>query len=456
MILKGENTMKTIRIGSGAGYAGDRLEPALELIEKGNIDYISFECLAERTIAIAQMAKLKDKSKGYNDLLYYRMEQAIPLAWEKKVRIITNMGAANPEAAADICVDIAKKNGIKGLKVAAVLGDDVLDKLDKYQDSEVWETKAPLRELGGQIVSANVYMGVDGIVEALRQGADIVITGRVADPAIFLAPLIYEFGWDMENWDLLGKGTVIGHLLECAGQVTGGYYAEPGKKDVPRPERLGFPIVEVSQDGSFFITKVEEAGGLVSTRTCTEQLIYEIHDPANYLTPDVVADFSRVTFTQEGKDRVRVEGASGKPRPRTLKVSIGYRDCFIGDGEMSYGGPGCLERAKLAGDIVVKRLKLRQIPIDEIKVDLIGINSIYWNTGRDYSDPAEVRLRVSARTKARADAARIGEEVEALYTNGPAGGCGNTKGVRDIISVASLLIDRNDVSPTVIMKEVSA
>lgn len=452
MSIKGENTMKTIRIGSGAGYAGDRLEPALELIEKGNIDYISFECLAERTIAIAQMAKLKDKSKGYNDLLYYRMERAIPLAWEKKVKIITNMGAANPEAAADICAEIAVKNGIKGLKIAAVLGDDVLDKLDKYQDSEVWETKAPLRELEGQVVSANVYMGVDGIVEALRQGADIVITGRVADPAIFLAPLIYEFGWDMENWDLLGKGTVIGHLLECAGQVTGGYYAEPGKKDVPHPERLGFPIVEAAQDGSFFITKVAEAGGLVSTHTCTEQLIYEIHDPANYLTPDVVADFSRVTFTQEGKDRVRAEGATGRARPRTLKVSVGYRDCFIGDGEMSYGGPGCLKRAKLAGDIVVKRLAQRRIPIDEIKVDLIGVNSLYWNPQRACRVPDEVRLRISARTKERADAARIGEEVEALYTNGPAGGCGSTKGVRDIISVASLLIDRNDVSPTVIIR----
>lgn len=446
--------MKKIRIGSGAGYAGDRLEPALELIEKGNINYISFECLAERTIAIAQMAKLKDPNKGYNDLLSYRMEKAIPLAWEKKVKIISNMGAANPEAAAEVCAEIAKKNGITGIKIAAVLGDDVLDKLDKYQDTEVWETKKPLRELDGQVVSANVYMGVEGIVEALRQGADIVITGRVADPAIFIAPLIHEFDWAMDNWELLGKGTVIGHLLECGGQVTGGYYGEPGKKDVPNLELLGFPIVEVSEDGSFFVTKVEDAGGLVTTHTCTEQLIYEIHDPANYLTPDVIADFSGVTFTQEDIDVVSVAGATGKSRPQTLKVSVGYKDCFIGDGEISYGGPGCLERAKLAGDIVVKRLKLREIPIDEIKVDLIGVNSLYWNSEQSHSAPKEVRLRVSARTKERIAAARVGEEVEALYTNGPAGGCGATKGVRDIVSVASLLIDRNDVTPTVIMKEV--
>ena len=190
---------------------------------------------------------------------------------------------------------------------------------------------------------------------------------------------------------------------------------------------------------------------MVTPHTCTEQLIYEIHDPANYLTPDVTADFSQVTFIREGKDKVRVSGASGRPFPPTLKVSVGYKDCFIGDGEISYGGPGCVERAKLAGEIVQKRLKLRQIPIDEIKVDLIGINSLYWNSNATYTDPDEVRLRVSARTKERIAAARIGEEVEALYTNGPASGCGATKAVREIVSVASLLIDRNDVTPIVVM-----
>jgi len=447
--------MKKIRIGSGAGYAGDRLEPALELIEKGNLDYIAFECLAERTIAIAQMAKLKDPTKGYNDLLSYRMEKVIPLAWEKNVKVVTNMGAANPEAAAKVCVEIATKKGIKGLKVAAVLGDDVLDKLPQYQSSQVWETKAPLSELMPQVVSANVYMGCDGILDALAQGAHIVITGRVADPAIFMAPLMHEFGWSVDEWDMLGKGTAIGHLLECAGHVTGGYYAEPGKKDVKNPELLGFPIAEVSEDGSFFITKVEDAGGLVTPSTCTEQLLYEIHDPANYLTPDVVADFSDISFEQTGADKVVVHGATGKQRPDTLKVSLGYKDCFIGDGEISYGGPGCLERAKLAGDIVLKRLKLRQVPIDEIKVDILGVNSLYWGSGeKEVAAPNEVRLRVSARTIERTDAARIGEEVEALYTNGPAGGCGATKAIREIVSVASILIDRKDVSAKVILTEV--
>jgi hypothetical protein len=446
--------MKTIRIGSGAGYAGDRLEPALELIERGNIQYISFECLAERTIAIAQQAKMKDPAKGYNNLLEYRMEQVIPLAFKHKVKVITNMGAANPESAAEVCAAIARKHGAFPLKIAAVLGDDVFDKLGKYQDSEVWETKRPLKELAGEVVSANVYLGAAGIVTALQEGADIVITGRVADPAIYMAPLIYEFGWQMDDWDMLGKGTLIGHLLECAGQVTGGYYGEPGRKEVPNPHLLGFPIVECCENGDFFVTKVPGSGGVVNRHTCTEQMIYELHDPANYLTPDVVADFSQVNFAEAGPDRVEVRGGMGKPRPQTLKVSVGYKDCFIGDGSIGYGGPGCLMRAKVAAETVKKRLELRKIPIEEIKFDFVGVNSIYWNHGRSYKDPEEVRLRVAARTRDRVSASRIGQEVEALYVNGPAGGCGAEQGVREIISIASLLIDRNDVSAKIIYKEV--
>ena len=340
--------MKTIRIGSGAGYAGDRLEPSLELIEKGNLDYISYECLAERTIAIGQQAKLKDPTKGYNGLLEHRMEKALPLAWEHKVKIITNMGSANPQAAAKKCVEIARKHGLTGMKIACVTGDDLLPVIDKYRDTEVWETHEPLSKLPGEIVSANAYMGVEGILKALDLGADVVITGRVSDPAIFMAPLIHEFGWSLEDWDKLGKGTMVGHLLECGGQVTGGYFAEPGKKDVPGVGHLGFPIIEVAEDGSFFVTKVPEAGGMVTVETCSEQIVYEIHDPENYFTPDVVADFKQVKFTEVAKDKVQVEGATGKPKTETFKCSIGYRDCFIGDGEISYGGPGCVARAKLA------------------------------------------------------------------------------------------------------------
>lgn len=446
--------MKTIRIGSGAGYAGDRLEPALELIEKGNIDYIGFECLAERTIAIAQQAKLKNPNKGYNELLEYRMEKVLPLAWKNKVKVITNMGAANPIAGAEAIYKIANDLGIKGMKIAAVTGDDIISNIGNYKDIIVWETGEKLEALEGEIVSANAYIGVEGIIKALELGADVVITGRVSDPAIFMAPIIYEFGWSLDDYDLLGKGTLIGHLLECAGQATGGYYAEPTKKDVEGLARLGFPIAEVSEDGTFIITKVEGSGGEVTRHTLTEQLLYEIHDPANYYTPDVVADFSKVEFKEIEKDKVLVIGATGKEKTDTYKVSIGYKDCFIGEGEISYGGPGCYERALLALDIVKERLKIRNIEVDEIKYDIIGANSLYWNSDKQPTNYEEVRIRVAARCKDKATAAKIGEEVETLYTNGPAGGGGATKKVSEIISVASILVPKEDINIEVHMLEV--
>ncbi len=447
--------MRSIRIGSGAGYAGDRLEPSLELIEKGNLDYISYECLAERTIAIGQQAKLKDSTKGYNGLLEHRMEKALPLCYEHKVKLITNMGSANPQAAAAKCVEIAEKHGLKGMKIACVTGDDLLPVIDKYMGTEVWETGRPLRELPGEIVSANAYQGVEGILKALEQGADVVITGRVSDPAIFMAPIIHEFGWSMDDWDKLGKGTMIGHLLECGGQVTGGYYAEPGKKDVPGVGHLGFPIVEVSEDGSFVITKVEGSGGMVTPDTCAEQICYEIHDPTKYITPDVVANFKEVKFTQIAKDVVRAEGATGAPKTETFKCSIGYRDCFIGDGEISYGGPGCLERGKLALEILKERLELvAPGQFDEMKFDIIGCNSLYWNPDFKYNEPSEVRVRVAGRAKTKAIADLVPNEVEALYTNGPAGGCGAVKRTREIVSVASILVSRYDVKPEVEVFEV--
>ena len=448
--------MKTIRIGSGAGYAGDRLEPSLELIEKGNLDYISYECLAERTIAIGQEVKLKDPTKGYNGLLEHRMEKALPLCWKHHVKLITNMGSANPEAGAAKCVEIAKKHGLTGMKIACVTGDDLLPNIEKYMDVQVWETGEPLGKLPGKIVSANAYMGVEGILKALDEGADVVITGRVSDPAIFMAPLIHEFGWSLDDWDKLGKGTMVGHLLECGGQVTGGYFAEPGKKDVPGVGHLGFPIVEIAEDGSFVVTKVPEAGGMVTVETCSEQIVYEIHDPENYLTPDVVADFKQVKFTEIAKDVVKVEGATGKPRTDTFKCSIGYKDCFIGDGEISYGGPGCLERAKLAIEILKERIELiAPGQFDELKFDLIGCNSLYWNPDYRYDEGlSEVRVRAAGRAKSKAIADLIPNEVEALYTNGPAGGCGAVKRTRDIVSVASILVPREDVHPAVRVFEV--
>lgn len=440
--------LKTIRIGSGAGYSGDRIEPAIELMEQGNLDYIIFECLAERTIALGQREKRKDSSKGYNSLLEFRMNRILPLVKEKKVKVITNMGAANVKAAALKTMEIALRLGINKLKIAYVTGDDILGGISNYADYEILESGEKLRELEKYIISANAYMGAEGIVEALCNGADIVITGRVSDPALVIGPLIYEFGWSDADRDKMGQAVLAGHLLECAGQVTGGYYADPGYKEVPDLERLGYPLIEIDEEGAFIITKVEGSGGMVSPDTCKEQLLYEIHNPKAYYTPDAVADFSQVTLTQVGKDRVKVENAKSYGRPETLKVNIGYEDCYIGEGEISYGGSNCMARAKLAEDIVRKRLDLIGAKIVEYRSDFIGYNSLYKDkiTQNLYNgSPSEIRLRISGRTKDEWNAVLIANEVEALYTNGPAGGGGAVKRVEQIVSVCSIFVPRQEV-----------
>jgi hypothetical protein len=444
--------MKSIRIGAGAGYSGDRLEPAVELAEKGDIDYLIFECLAERTIAIAQRARLADADAGYDPLLEERMRAVLPLCRAKGIRIITNMGAANPLAAAAKVRAIARSLNLHALKVAAVLGDDVLDtvRAGDYID----DSGHPVNALGERLLSANAYLGAQPLVDALAQGADVVITGRVADPALVLAPLVYEFGWAMDDWNRLGQGTLVGHLLECAGQITGGYFADPGFKDVAGLARLGFPIGEVAPDGSVIITKVAGSGGQVTAATCKEQLLYEIHDPRAYVTPDVVADFSGVQITEVGPDRVRVSGATGRPRPPTLKVSVGYIDSYIGEGQMSYAGPGALDRARLALSIVEERFNITGLQASEMRYDLIGVNAMHRDRlPASHPEPYEVRIRVAGRTDSMREAARVGNEVESLYTCGPAGGGGAFKSARDIVAVLSTLLPRDAVHPTVHFEE---
>src|SRR5437763_6521949 len=299
--------MRTIRIGSGAGYSGDRIEPAVELAEKGDIQYLVFECLGERTVALAQQARMKNPELGYDPLLEERLRAVLPICAAKGIKIVTNMGAANPEGAAKKAAEIARSLGFSSLKIAAIVGDDVLDAC-KEDDFPIMEFDGSIRQLGNRLLSANAYLRAEPMTDALRGGADIVITGRASDPALFLAPMIHAFGWSMDDWNLLGQGTVAGHLLECAGQITGGYFADPGCKDIPDLARLGFPIGEVGEDGSLIVTKVAGSGGAVTAQTCKEQLLYEVHDPTQYLQPDVVADFSQVRVEEVGPDRVRVSG----------------------------------------------------------------------------------------------------------------------------------------------------
>jgi len=299
-------------------------------------------------------------------------------------------------------------------------------------------------------LSANAYLGAGPMAEALSGGADVVITGRASDPALFLAPMIHAFGWAMDDWNLLGQGTVAGHLLECAGQITGGYFADPGYKDVAELARLGFPIGEVGENGSLVITKVAGSGGAVTARTCKEQLLYEVHDPRRYIQPDVTADFSEVKVEEIGRDRVRVSGGRGSKRTGTLKVSVGYVDSFIGEGQISYAGPGALARGRLALEIVRERLRLTGVAASELRFELIGVDSLHGaNLAAKANEPYEVRVRVTGRTENLREAVRIGNEVETLYTNGPAAGGGAVKSARDVVAVASVLLPRELAKPRV-------
>jgi hypothetical protein len=443
--------MKCIRVGSGAGFANDRIEPAVELLEKGNLDYLFFECLGERTVAFAMLRKNKDPEKGYDSQLELRFEKLLDVYKKQnvKTKIISNMGAANPLSAAKVIHKMAQEKGVN-LKIAAVLGDDVLDRIDKYMDQVTMETDEKLETIKDTIVNANAYIGCSSIVEALKQGADVVITGRAADPSLTVGPCVYEFGWSMDDWDKLACATVAGHLMECGGQATGGYYANPGyKEDVPEPWRLGFPLCNIYENGDIEITKVEGSGGIVTEMTVKEQLLYEIQDPSGYITPDVVADFTEIEINQIGKDIVSVKGAKGKPKTGKIKINCGYQDCYIGEGEISYGGLNCIERAKLAGETVLKRLELLGIEYSEIRVDLIGLTSLYKEKvgySMTSGNNSEVRLRVAARTKDAYNADRVGYEVETLLCCGPASGGGARRNVREIISLASILIDENDIN----------
>lgn len=431
-----------IRIGCGAGFSGDRLDPAVKLVKDGELDYLVLECLAERTIALAQKRKMANPELGYDPLLEARIESLLPLLFEKRTVLISNMGAANPVGAGKKILKIAAKMGLK-VKVAVVSGDDVAGKL--RPEMVVLENGKELSSLG-KIISGNAYLGVEAVLPAFQHCPDIIITGRAADPSLFLAPMVHEFGWDLGDYNKLGKGTVVGHLLECAGQLTGGYFAEPIMKPIPGMENLGHPYADIFENGECIISKVEGTGGEISVAIAKEQLLYEVINPFAYLTPDVEADFSSVSFSQLGKNKVSVKGGGGKIKPEKLKVSVGYEAGWLGEGEISYAGVYAKERGKLAGEIINKRIGEL---FDELKVDLIGINSLHSQISDEDSLPYEVRLRIAGKSQEKHLAERLGQEVEALYTNGPAGGGGARKYITQLVGIVSILLDREKIKSQV-------
>jgi acyclic terpene utilization AtuA family protein len=434
------------RIGTGAGFSSDRLEPAVDLVKHGKLDVLVLECLGERTVAFAHRDRLADPARGYNAHLDRRMQALLPMAFAAGTTIITNMGAANPRAAAERTLALARKLGLKGLKVACIEGDDVSQLVSL--DQALMDEPGRLADFQMPVVGMNAYLGADAIIPALEAGANVIIGGRLADPSMFLAPLMHRFGWDAADMPRLGAGTLVGHLMECGMQVTGGYFADPGVKDVPDLARCGYPIAEVGADGSAIITKLADAGGCVTPATVKEQLLYEVHDPSRYLTPDVTADFSRVAVEAVGDNRVRVSNAGGQARPQTLKVTVGFDAGFHGEAGVSYAGPSAQQRGHLAAEVVSERLRQVHGMTADLRVDLIGVNSLFATAGARTAETEDVRLHVALRSRAKEDVEIMLWEVESLLCCGPAGGGGFRGAVTPCVVTKSVLIDRDRVKPT--------
>jgi len=444
---------KVIRIGAGAAWWGDRVEPAQLNAEKGQLDYLCFETMAEATVSAAQVRARRDPSfEGYDTYLDDRMKAVLPACMAQGTKIISNQGWINPDAAAQRIVHWLQHFGYKGVKVASVNGSLITDKVLSMTD-KILENGLPTSSLSPNLISAEVYLGAEPIALALKEGAHIVVTGRVADPSIFMAPMMHEFGWDPLDAKRLGQGMGIGHLLECGAQVTGGYFSDPGFKDVPEPWNFGFPIAEVESDGSAILSKVAGTGGAINLQTVKEQMLYEVHDPANYLTPDVVVDFTTAKLEQVGPDRVRVSHIGGKQRPATLKVSIGCTEGFIGEDMFFYAGPGALRRAELAKKILTERFRIVGLEAEDIRIDYLGLNAIHGAaTPTNAPEPYEIAVRVAARTKTREQAVKIGREVDGMAVSG-IGHTGkrvpHADRTREVIGVWSSLVPREKVPATV-------
>ncbi len=449
-------TKENMHIGNAAGFSGDRMDaggPVIDsLIASGQPAALFYETLAERTLAIAQRERHADPEKGYTPDLAGFVGPVLKRCVESGVPIIGNFGAANPIGAAKRLHALAKEQGIPGLRVAVIEGDDLRENLRGLQTQQ-WGEEKPLDLANTDILAANVYMGSEPIAEALELNPHIVVTGRVTDSALTLGPLMHHFGWATDDWDMMAAGVLAGHLLECGSQITGGYHADPGRKNVTQMAKIGFPIAEVQEDGSLIITKPEGSGGVVNTRTVKEQILYELDDPSCYLTPDVTLDISEVVVEQIGPNRVRVSGAKGKPAPDTWKVTISVDGGWLGEGEISYAGPNALARAKLAAQTMRERVDLLGLDCD-LRTDLIGTVSIHDGDSGDLTasfdgEPQEVRMRVAANAHDEATAALVAREVESLYCDGPAGGGGVRRSTTWRVKTGSALVPRKDVHPKV-------
>ncbi len=454
--------MKTVRLGSGSAFWGDVLEPAVELVKKGNIQYIGFDHLAELTLSIFQRIKLKDPTKGYIPDIVPWTKAVLPTCMDKNIKIITNAGAANPEAGGDEVVKLAKELGYSGMKVGVVVGDDIFSRLDEIRGKGVKLVNMDTGEedidrVKDRIVAANAYIGCDAMLDCFNEGAQVIVTGRATDNALYVGPMMHEFGWGWNDIDLLGAAVTIGHIIECAGCVTGGM--SNMWNIAPEGWNIGFPIAEVYEDGTAIITKSPGTGGIVNQWTVKEHLVYEVHDPSRYLMADGIGDFTGIKIEDLGDNRVKVTGMKGKPRPDTLKVCMGYQDGWIGEGEITVAWPYAYEKALKCEELLRERFKIVKLDAEDLRIDFIGINSVHGTLAKppkDLNEVNEVRVRVAAKVKTKEEADKIRREITHLWTMGPVGTTGVTSppAPRPVVSLWPTLVPRDLIPTRAIMKVV--
>ena len=449
--------MTPVRIASGQGFWGDWLEAPVRQVEGGPVDYLMMDYLAEVTMSILQKQHARDARLGYARDFPPLIERLLPTLVKRGIRVISNAGGVNPHACADAVVAAARKLGLAGkVRVGVVSGDDLMLRLDdlvrRGQALNNLDTGRPLTDVRPRVRSANAYLGARPVVEALQQGAQIVITGRVTDTGLTLAPMIHEFGWGETDWDRLAAGTVAGHIIECGAQCSGGNCLVDWER-IPGLDDPGYPIVEAEPDGSFTVTKHAGTGGRVSVATVTEQLLYEMGDPRSYITPDGIADFTSIRLRQQGRDRVRVSGIRGAPATDSFKVSVSYFYGYKAIGTLVYVWPEAHAKAQRADRILRARLKRLGLTFEEILTEYVGVDATHGRlAGKPHPDLAEVELRVGVRAPDAAPVERFTREIAPLILNGPpsvTGFAGGRPKVEEIVAYWPALLPKVEVTPVV-------
>ncbi len=450
--------MRTVRVGNGQGFWGDNLDAPVELLRGGPIDYIGMDYLAEVTLSIMMRQKLKNPRLGYATDFIGFVERVLPEIRERNVRVLTNAGGLNPRACRERIFEVARRLGVHGLRVGVVEGDDLLPRLGELvaagHELANMDTGEPIRPVVDRMTSANAYLGARPVCAALAEGAHIVLCGRVTDTALALAPLIHEFGWGAEDWNHLAAGTIAGHILECGAQCTGGNFSRWW--EVPDLWNVGYPIVEAAEDGSFVVTKHPGTGGMVTIDTVSEQLLYEMATPSEYITPDVVADFTTIRLAADGPDRVRVGGIEGRPKTPFLKISASYLAGYKASGQITLSAPRAVDKARLAAEVVFKRLERAGVTFDDDQrsVELLGASACLPGIHPPPADPPEVVLRLGVRDADRDKVSRFGMEIAPLITAGPPGVTGFAGGrprAQEIVAYWPALLAREEVEDHIVV-----